>query len=82
MGQAQEDGLIDKFWSKLSSDVIAQTVLNAHEKLTKLIPDEPAFWYANNLSIMNYPTDIDQIIKDGRSKCSERTSSALTGTQV
>lgn len=58
--------LVDKFWSKLSSDVIAQTGLEAHEELKKLIPDKPAFWYATNLSILNYPTNIHQFIRDGQ----------------
>ena len=58
--------LVDKFWSKLSSDVIAQSGLEAHEELKKLIPDKPAFWYANNLSIINYPTNIHDFIKDGQ----------------
>jgi len=60
--------LVDKFWSKLSSDVIAQTGLEAHEELKKLIPDQSAFWYANNLSILNYPTNINEFIKDGQVK--------------
>lgn len=60
--------LVDKFWTKLSSDVIAQTGLEAHEELKKLIPHKPAFWYATNVSIITYPTNIHDFIMNGQVK--------------
>ncbi|KAL8825907.1 MAG: hypothetical protein Q9191_004131 [Dirinaria sp. TL-2023a] len=58
--------VVDKFWTKLTSDLITQTSLEHHDELKKLIPDKPVFWYATGLSILNYPTNIHDYIKDGQ----------------
>ena len=58
--------LTHKFWTKLTSDLIAQTELERHDELKKLIPDRPVFWYATGLSILNYPTNIQNYITNGQ----------------
>lgn len=58
--------LVDKFWTKLTSDLITQTELDHHDELKKLIPKQPVFWYASGLSILNYPTNIQDYIKNGQ----------------
>ena len=73
--------LVSKFWSKLTSDLIAQTGLEAHEETKKLIPDQPAFWYANGLSILNYPTNIHDYIKAGQVKIIRKDIECLNDGQ-
>ena len=58
--------IVDIFWQKLTQETIAQSGLNDHDELRKLIPDQPAFWYANGLSILNYPTNIHDFVKSGQ----------------
>ena len=58
--------LVDKFWAKLTSDLITQTGLEHHDELKKLIPKQSVFWYAAGLSILNYPTNIQDYIKNGQ----------------
>ena len=58
--------LVDIFWQKLTAETIAQTGLDKDNSLKKLIPDQPAFWYANGLSCLNYPKNIHDFIKNGQ----------------
>ena len=58
--------LVDTFWNKLGSDLISQTKIASHKDTRKLIPDQAPFWYGVNLSILNYPTDIYDFVRNGQ----------------
>jgi len=60
--------VVDTFWTKLGSDLIAQTHIAENAETKKLIPDQPPFWYGANLSILNYPTDIYAFVRTGQVK--------------
>lgn len=60
--------VVDTFWTKLGSDLIAQTHIAEHTETKKLIPDQPPFWYGTSLSILNYPTDIYAAVRTGQVK--------------
>ena len=58
--------IVDIFWQKLTAETIAQTGLKKDHALKNLIPDKSAFWYANGLSILNYPKNIHDFVKNGQ----------------
>ena len=60
--------VVDRFWDKLSSDVVDQTHLAKHPETKKLIPDQSTFWYGINIAILNYPTDIFDFVRSGQVK--------------
>lgn len=60
--------VVDLFWAKLGADLVAQTHVAEHEETKKLIPDQPPFWHGANLSVLNYPTDIYELVRNGQVK--------------
>ncbi|KAL8795623.1 MAG: hypothetical protein Q9195_001861 [Heterodermia aff. obscurata] len=58
--------IVDIFWQKLTAETLAQTGLKGNDTLKNLIPDKPAFWYANGLSCLNYPKNIHDFVKSGQ----------------
>lgn len=60
--------IVDTFWKKLQSDLIEQTGIKKHGELKKLIPNDEAFWYSTRLGILNYPTNIHDLITEGQVK--------------
>ena len=57
--------LVDTFWGILSNDVITLMGFDKHPETQKLKPWTSAFWTASSLSIMNYPTDLFEYIRNG-----------------
>lgn len=57
--------LVDSFWKILANDVITLNGYDKHPETKKLKPWTPAFWVASSLSILNYPTDFFQYVRDG-----------------
>jgi len=68
--------LVDTFWTKLGSDLIAQTHIAEHEETRKLIPDQPPFWYGVHLSILYYPP---AFVKKGQVKVIRKDVRCLDG---
>ena len=56
---------MDTFWSILGSDVIQLNGYDSHSEMKKLKPWVSPFWIASSLSILNYPTDFFDLVRDG-----------------
>lgn len=56
---------VDSFWKILANDVITLNGYDKHPETKKLKPWTSAFWVASSLSILNYPTDFFQYVRDG-----------------
>ncbi|KAJ5101150.1 hypothetical protein N7456_007202 [Penicillium angulare] len=57
--------IVDAFWSVLADDVIQLNGYDKHSETKKLKPWVSPFWIASSLSILNYPTNIFDLVKDG-----------------
>ena len=57
--------LVDTFWKILANDVITLNQFDKHPETKKLKPWIPAFWIAAALSILNYPTNIYEYVRNG-----------------
>ena len=57
--------IVDRFWEVLAGDVIALNGFDKHPETKKLKPWVPAFWTASSLSILNYPEDIFEYVRNG-----------------
>ncbi|CAG8918448.1 unnamed protein product [Penicillium salamii] len=57
--------VVDTFWNILASDVIQLNGYDNHTELKKLKPWVSPFWIASSLSILNYPTDFFDLVRDG-----------------
>ncbi|KAJ5166098.1 uncharacterized protein N7482_004879 [Penicillium canariense] len=60
--------IVDAFWAILADDVVQLNGFNKHPEVKKLQPWISPFWIASSLSILNYPTDFFELIKDGTIK--------------
>lgn len=60
--------IMHAFWGILGDDVIQLNKLNNHPETKKLIPWRRAFEAGNALSIMNYPTNWFDLVREGRIK--------------
>lgn len=60
--------IVEAFWSVLGNDVITLTGYDKHAETKKLKPWIPAFWIGSSLSILNYPTDFFEYVRNGTIK--------------
>ncbi len=60
--------IVEAFWSVLGNDVITLNGYDKHAETKKLKPWTPTFWTGTSLSILNYPTDIYEYVRDGTIK--------------
>ncbi|KAJ5824770.1 hypothetical protein N7447_007110 [Penicillium robsamsonii] len=60
--------IVDAFWGILGDDVIQLNGYDKHPEMKKLKPWVGPFWIASSLSILNYPTDFFDLVKDGTIK--------------
>ncbi|KAJ5742813.1 uncharacterized protein N7511_011214 [Penicillium nucicola] len=60
--------IVDAFWAILADDVVQLNEYDKHPETKKLKPWVSPFWIASSLSILNYPTDFFQLVKDGKIK--------------
>ncbi|KAL8632380.1 hypothetical protein Q9189_001857 [Teloschistes chrysophthalmus] len=60
--------IVDRFWDILAGDVIALNGFDKHPETKKLKPWTHAFWIASGLSILNYPEDIYEYVRNGKIK--------------
>ena len=58
--------IMNAFWGILGDDVIQLNKLNNHPETKKLIPWRHAFEAGNALSILNYPTNWFDLVREGR----------------
>jgi len=82
--------MVDTFWKILANDVITLNGYDKHPELKKLKPWTPAFWVGSSLSILNYPTDFFDYVRNGTIKVhiadidhlSHKTAHLSTGVTV
>lgn len=60
--------LVDRFWAILGNDVISLNRYDSHPETAKLKPWSNPFFIASSLSILNYPTDFFEFVRDGSVK--------------
>lgn len=60
--------IVDSFWAVLADDVVQLNGYDKHPEMKKLKPWVSPFWIASSLSILNYPTNFFDLIKDGTIK--------------
>ncbi|KAI9671269.1 MAG: hypothetical protein M1829_004676 [Trizodia sp. TS-e1964] len=58
--------LVRALWGKIGGDVIQVNGFRENENMKKLEPDASIFWSANDLGILNYPTDIYEYVRSGQ----------------
>lgn len=71
--------IVENVWKKLGSDILEQSGLNKHEKLTVLKPDAEAMWYATGIAILNYPTNFYDLIVSGQVEVLRKDIERLEG---
>ncbi|PMD44897.1 FAD/NAD(P)-binding domain-containing protein [Hyaloscypha variabilis F] len=59
---------VRKFWGTLEGDVVQLNGWDKDSEIKKLKPWFPAFWSGPSLSILNYPTDFFECIKNGTAR--------------
>ncbi|CAG8890341.1 unnamed protein product [Penicillium egyptiacum] len=60
--------IVDAFWAILADDVVQLNGYDKHPEMKKLKPWVSPFWIASSLSILNYPTNFFDLVKDGTIK--------------
>ncbi|KAK5159333.1 hypothetical protein LTS14_002475 [Recurvomyces mirabilis] len=60
--------VVDMFWWKLGSDILEQAGYNNDPSLETLRPDCSVFETATSIAILNYPTDILDLVRSARIK--------------
>jgi len=60
--------LVNSFWKILASDVITLNKYDGHPETAKLRPWTSPFFIASSLSILNYDTDIFDLVRDGTAR--------------
>lgn len=58
--------IVQGFWTVLGNDVLTTNGYSKHPETKKLAPWIDAFWIANGLSILNYPTDFFDLVKENK----------------
>ncbi|KAK3378900.1 hypothetical protein B0T24DRAFT_521919 [Lasiosphaeria ovina] len=64
-GTAVGRAITNAFWSVLGGDVITLNKYDAHPETKKLKPWSEAMFTASSFSILNYPTNIFDLVRDG-----------------
>lgn len=57
--------IVDGFWWVLANDVVQLNGYDKHPEVNKLKPWISPFWIASSLSILNYPTNIFDLVRNG-----------------
>lgn len=58
--------IVDAFWGILTQDVVQLNGYDKHPETAKLKPWIPPFWIATSISILNYPTDFFEYVRNGK----------------
>ena len=89
-GSAVGRAITNAFWSILGNDVFTLNKYDAHPETKKLKPWSHAMFVASSFSILNYPTDIFDLVRNGTvnvhiadvTGLSSRTVHLSDGTQL
>ncbi|TVY89728.1 FAD-dependent monooxygenase [Lachnellula willkommii] len=57
--------IVNKFWSFLEKDLLDLNQFDSHPEMGKLKPWTGSFWSGTSLSILNYPTDFYDYVRNG-----------------
>ncbi|KAI0697521.1 hypothetical protein C8T65DRAFT_582553 [Cerioporus squamosus] len=57
--------IVDAFWHILGNDVLTLVGFDQHPEMAKLKPWNSPFWTGSGLSILNYPTDFFEYVRNG-----------------
>lgn len=60
--------IVNTFWKILAKDVLDANGYDKHPEMQKLKPWNPAFWIGSGLSVLNYPTDFFELVRNGMIK--------------
>ncbi|KAI1912372.1 hypothetical protein LOZ39_002576 [Ophidiomyces ophidiicola] len=58
--------VVDKFWRFMGDDVIKINRYDDHPETKKLKPWTETFWISTSFSILNYPTDFYDLVRNGQ----------------
>ncbi|WEW59891.1 hypothetical protein PRK78_005372 [Emydomyces testavorans] len=58
--------IVDRFWRILGNDVLTLNGYDDHPETKKLKPWTEAFWASSGFSILNYPTNFYDLVRDGK----------------
>ncbi|KAL2022824.1 hypothetical protein VTK56DRAFT_4355 [Thermocarpiscus australiensis] len=67
-GTAIGRSITDAFWSMLGKDVLGRNKYDSHAETKKLEPWSEPMFVASSFSILNYPTDIFELVRNGTVK--------------
>lgn len=89
-GSAIGRALTNSFWSILGNDVLSLNKYDSHPETKKLKPWSQAMFVGSSFSILNYPTDIFELVRNGTvrvhiadlTSLSARTVHLSDGTQL
>ncbi|RPD61401.1 FAD/NAD(P)-binding domain-containing protein [Lentinus tigrinus ALCF2SS1-6] len=57
--------IVDAFWTVLGNDVLTLIRFDDHPETAKLRPWNSPFWTGSALSILNFPTDFFELVRNG-----------------
>ncbi|KAK4225371.1 FAD/NAD(P)-binding domain-containing protein [Podospora fimiseda] len=60
--------ITDFFWKTIGNDVLTLNKFNSHPEMKKLTPWYPAMFCGTSFSILNYPTDFFELLRNGTVK--------------
>ncbi|EEP82707.1 predicted protein [Uncinocarpus reesii 1704] len=58
--------IVDRFWKVLGNDVVTLNAYEKHPETRKLKPWTDAFWAASSFSILNYPSNFYDLVREGK----------------
>lgn len=58
--------IVDIYWKLLAYDVVSLNGFDKHPETKKLKPWTSPFWVASSFSILNYPTDLYDLVREGK----------------
>lgn len=67
-GSAIGRAITNTFWSIMGNDVLTLTKYDSHPETKKLKPWSEAMFTASSFSILNYPTDVYEFVRNGTVK--------------
>ncbi|KAL0257104.1 hypothetical protein SLS55_007914 [Diplodia seriata] len=82
--------IVDTFWHILGNDVVTLIGFDKHAEVKKLKPWHDAFWIGSGLSILNFPTDFFEFVRNDTirvhladvTRLSEKTIHLSNGEEV
>ncbi|KAK2736195.1 hypothetical protein FQN57_000869 [Myotisia sp. PD_48] len=74
--------IVDGFWAALKMDIMRTNKYDQHVETKKLKPWVDPFWVATSFSILNYPTDFFEHVKNGNIKIHIADISQLSSNTV